>query len=172
VSVLNKSNPDAEHQIPENFFDEISNPNVLRLLLYPTHLKNEVFIRAGAHTDYGTLTLLFQDDVGGLQVMNAEGKYFDVTPKEGTVVVNAGDMLQRWTNGKLKSTVHRVVSSTKELPGEYVPERYSIACFCSPHPDVVVQCLPGCEGESGPKYPPVTYAQYVIQRLQNHASYS
>jgi isopenicillin N synthase-like dioxygenase len=105
--------------------------NTLRLLHYP-EVKTEVFkinpgqVRAGAHSDYGAITLLFQDNRGGLQVKSPSGQYVDATPIEGTVVVNAGDLLARWSNDTIKSTIHRVVEPPRK-DGETYPPRYSIA---------------------------------------------
>ena len=105
--------------------------NTLRLLHYPA-VSREVFkinpgqVRAGEHSDYGSITLLFQDSRGGLQVKSPTGQFVDATPIEDTCVVNAGDLLARWSNDTIKSTIHRVV----EPPHSDVdvhPPRYSIA---------------------------------------------
>ena len=105
--------------------------NTLRLLHYPA-VGRDVFrrnpdqVRAGEHSDYGSITLLFQDSRGGLQVRSPKGQFVDATPIEDTCVVNAGDLLARWSNDTIKSTLHRVV----EPPygeGESYPPRYSIA---------------------------------------------
>jgi isopenicillin N synthase-like dioxygenase len=105
--------------------------NTLRLLHYPA-VKKEVFqinpgqVRAGEHSDYGSITLLFQDSRGGLQVKSPNGTFVDATPIEGTCVVNAGDLLARWSNDTIKSTVHRVVEPPR-ADGDVHPARYSIA---------------------------------------------
>lgn len=83
-------------------------------------------MRAGEHTDYGSITLLFQDSRGGLQVKSPSGQFVDATPIEGTVVVNAGDLLARWSNDTIKSTLHRVVEPPTGA-GDPYPARYSIA---------------------------------------------
>lgn len=105
--------------------------NNLRLLHYPAvskeALSGEGHVRAGEHTDYGTTTLLFQDLRGGLQVRSPKGNWIDATPIEGTIIVNAGDLLSRWSNGLLASTEHRVVQPPNDpLDGVY-PDRYSCA---------------------------------------------
>lgn len=118
--------------LDERYFDSFvdDGDNTLRLLHYPA-VKSEVFkinpgqVRAGAHSDYGSITLLFQDSAGGLQVQSPSGEYVDATPIEGTCVVNAGDLLARWSNDTIKSTVHRVVEPPRKTD-EY-PPRYSIA---------------------------------------------
>lgn len=76
--------------------------------------------------DYGSITLLFQDARGGLQVKSPTGHFVDATPIEGTVVVNAGDLLARWSNDMIKSTIHRVVEPPQKEAESY-PPRYSIA---------------------------------------------
>lgn len=107
--------------------------NTLRLLHYPA-VPRGIFKagqeRAGAHTDYGTITLLFQDTHGGLQVESPNGHYVDVPPIENTVVINVADLLARWSNDVLKSTMHRVVEPSHaeaDGDGDNYPARYSIA---------------------------------------------
>jgi len=144
----------------------------LRLLHY-TPVKKEVFeknkaqVRAGAHTDYGSITLLFQDLRGGLQVETEQGAWEDVTPIEGTAVVNAGDLLARWTNDRVKSTNHRVVQPPVEAGenGEH-PARYSVAYFCNPDDEKWIDALPGTFSDSNPKkYPGVNSKDYLTMRL-------
>lgn len=116
----------------ERYFDAFigDGENTLRLLHYPA-VKSEVFrinpgqVRAGAHSDYGSITLLFQDGAGGLQVQSPSGEFVDATPIPDTCVVNAGDLLARWSNDTIKSTIHRVVEP-KRVTEEH-PPRYSIA---------------------------------------------
>lgn len=83
-------------------------------------------VRAGEHSDYGSITLLFQDQRGGLQVKSPNGQFVDATPIEDTCVVNAGDLLARWSNDTIKSTIHRVVEPPQG-EGDTHPPRYSIA---------------------------------------------
>ncbi|KAK1751575.1 hypothetical protein QBC47DRAFT_390434 [Echria macrotheca] len=117
------------------FFDRFVDvgDNTLRLLHYPA-VDKKVFqinpgqVRAGEHSDYGSITLLFQDSRGGLQVKSPTGKFVDATPIEDTCVVNAGDLLARWSNDTIKSTIHRVVEPPHdEEGGDVYPPRYSIA---------------------------------------------
>lgn len=113
--------------IDETWFDPFTarGDNTLRLLHYP-EVKKTLFqerkgqVRAGAHSDYGSITLLFQDHNGGLQVQSPNGTFVNATPIEGTIIVNAGDLLARWSNDMIKSTIHRVVVSSAHL-----------LCFCS-----------------------------------------
>lgn len=118
--------------LDEHYFDGFvdDGDNTLRLLHYPA-VKSEVFrvnpgqVRAGAHSDYGSITLLFQDGAGGLQVRSPGGEFVDATPVENTCVVNAGDLLARWSNDTIKSTIHRVVEPPRKTDEH--PPRYSIA---------------------------------------------
>lgn len=118
--------------LDERYFDAFvdDGDNTLRLLHYPA-VKSDVFkinpgqVRAGAHSDYGSITLLFQDSAGGLQVQSPSGQYVDATPMENTCVVNAGDLLARWSNDTIKSTIHRVVEPPRKTAEH--PPRYSIA---------------------------------------------
>eukprot|EP00301_Raphidiophrys_heterophryoidea_P022706 c6805_g1_i1.p1 GENE.c6805_g1_i1~~c6805_g1_i1.p1 ORF type:complete len:468 (+),score=119.15 c6805_g1_i1:107-1405(+) len=98
----------------------------------------------GAHTDYGCCTLLYQDSTGGLQARNTAGQWVNVPYVEGSFVVNIGDMMQRWTNGRFRSTVHRVKSNPSQ-------HRYSIPFFFNPNAKTVIECLPTCWSESNPK---------------------
>ncbi|KAH9948356.1 Clavaminate synthase-like protein [Amylocystis lapponica] len=146
----------------------------LRLLSYPPirtqMLQRDGQARAGAHSDYGTLTLLFQDAVGGLEVENPHTKHFQpATPIPGTIVVNAGDLLSRWSNDVLRSTLHRVVAppakSISATEG-ITPARQSIAFFCNPNGGAEIACLPNCYGPGREqKYVPVTTEQYIVGRL-------
>ncbi|KIM68908.1 hypothetical protein SCLCIDRAFT_1209126 [Scleroderma citrinum Foug A] len=162
--------------LPEDFFDDKIDQQYhnLRLLSYPPIrtklLSEEGKARAGAHSDYGTLTLLFQDVVGGLEVENPHTKHFQPAPPiPGTVVVNAGDLLARWSNDTFRSTLHRVVAPPAQKINDtegITPIRQSIAFFCNPNFDAVIESLPTCVGVSNPsKHPPITTEQYIVGRL-------
>ncbi|KAK0378379.1 2OG-Fe(II)oxygenase [Colletotrichum limetticola] len=158
----------------ERFFDGYTDvgDNTLRLLHYPSVDPN-VFkvnpgqVRAGEHSDYGSITLLFQDDRGGLQVRSPNGRFVDATPIPGTVVVNAGDLLARWSNDTIKSTIHRVVEPPrKPEDGEEYPPRYSIAYFCNPNFKSHIEAIPGTYAtEAEKKYDGINSGQYLVQRL-------
>jgi len=114
----------------------------------------------GAHTDFGALTLLLQDDIGGLEVLHKPtGTWHSVIPIKEAYVVNIGDLMQRWTNDRYKSTMHRVISP---LSGK---DRYSCAFFNDGALDVVVECIPTClkSGEK-PKYGPLSVEEHAIKR--------
>ncbi|CAG8109495.1 unnamed protein product [Penicillium olsonii] len=163
--------------LPEHFFDDFISAadNNLRLLHYPS-VSREVFqnnphqVRAGEHSDYGSITLLFQDKHGGLQVRSPKGTFVDATPIADTIVVNAGDLLARWSNDTIKSTRHRVIQPPKagdESPDTY-PARYSVAYFCNPDEEKLIQALPGTFGETAQvdkKYPDIVSGEYMVQRL-------
>ncbi|EGO02062.1 hypothetical protein SERLA73DRAFT_177782 [Serpula lacrymans var. lacrymans S7.3] len=167
--------------LDENFFDDKIDEQChnLRLLSYPavqrSLLSKEGQARAGAHSDYGTLTLLFQDSVGGLEVQNPHTKHFQpATPIPGTIVINAGDLLARWSNDVFRSTLHRVVAPAAQKISNtesMTPSRQSIAFFCNPNFDTNIECLPTCTDALRPsKYDPVTTEQYIVGRLA--ATYS
>lgn len=140
--------------------------NTLRLLHYPplpaTGAKHNQ-IRAGAHTDFGSITLLTQHGEGGLEVRNKQGEWLMAPAIKDAMIINTGDCMQRWTNDVFRSTGHRVA-----LPAgaDASTSRYSIAFFCSPDPQTSIECLPGCEGDGGrAKYPPITARQHLLDRL-------
>ncbi len=128
----------------------------LRLLRYPASGER---IGAGAHTDYGNLTLLATDDVGGLEVRTRSGDWIEAPAMAGAFVVNIGDCLMRWTNDVYVSTPHRVVNRSGR-------ERYSIAFFFDPNPEAEVAAIPSCvpKGERA-RYAPVLAADYLKFRL-------
>ena len=136
---------------------------MLRILRYPPHpgtFDGSVY-GAGAHTDYGNLTLLAQDAVGGLEVRRRDGTWVDVPPEPNTFVCNIGDCLMRWSNDVYVSNAHRVVNRAAR-------ERFSIAYFGDPNADSLVDCLPSvlAPGEA-PKYPPVRFADYLRSRYED-----
>ncbi|XP_071114329.1 uncharacterized protein [Haliotis cracherodii] len=138
-------------------------PATLRSIYYPPLPEDGSIkpgqLRCGEHTDYGTLALLIQDKIGGLQIMSTDGTYISVPPIEGTIVVNIGDLMQRWTADKLKATVHRVVIPEEETTKRQC--RQSAVLFVDPDDDVVINCLDG----SG-RYSPVSSHDFVIGRIR------
>jgi isopenicillin N synthase-like dioxygenase len=143
------------------FADKFDRPMAtLRLLRYPAPSHgSDPRTGAGAHTDYGNLTLLATDDVGGLEVRTRAGEWIEAAVVRGAFVVNIGDCLMRWTNDTYVSTPHRVVNRS-------VKERYSIAFFYDPNPDAIVETIPACAqlGESA-RYPPILASDYLRRRL-------
>ena len=119
---------------------------------------------AAPHSDFGFLTIVTQDDAGGLQVRRRDGVWIDAPRMPGTAVVNVGDMLMRWTNDRFVSTQHRVLNPRGR-------HRYSMAFFFDPDFDTVVECLPTCRSAANPpRYPRTTWGEYLTQRFDaNHA---
>ena len=161
--------------LEEGYFDRYTDmgDNTLRLLHYPpapksVFEKNKLQVRAGEHTDYGSITLLFQDDRGGLQVKSPSGTFVNATPIEGTVVVNAGDLLARWSNDTIKSTLHRVVEPpSPPADGDTHPARYSVAYFCNPNFNSQIDAIEGTYGgeKGGRKYEGINSGDYLEMRL-------
>ncbi|WP_299043845.1 2-oxoglutarate and iron-dependent oxygenase domain-containing protein [uncultured Tateyamaria sp.] len=139
----------------DHFSDLFTEPlSAMRLLHYPPATGAENEIGAGAHTDYGAITLLMTDGEPGLQVRPRGGDWIDVPHVPGAYVVNIGDCLMRWTNDIYVSTPHRVLPPKRQ--------RRSVAFFCEANPDALVAALPG----TGPaKYPPIRAADYLASRL-------
>jgi isopenicillin N synthase-like dioxygenase len=146
-------------------------------------LQDGSIVRIPAHSDFGSLTLLFQDEVGGLEVarwgagiamktpsaeFERRGDFVPVTPRPGTVVVNAGYLLMRWSNGRWRNAVHRVLGppETRNKDGtDLAPERYSVAFFASPDPESEIDALPGCWGENVPKrWKPMNAGDYLQRK--------
>ncbi|XP_060085102.1 uncharacterized protein LOC132564468 [Ylistrum balloti] len=115
-------------------------------------------VRCGEHSDYGSLTLLFQDDVGGLEVRNMHGEYIPASPIPGTVLINIGDLMQRWTADYLTATKHRVLIPEEELRRRN--SRQSIAFFIHPDDEVMIECL-----DKSNKYQPITSYDYLQERF-------
>ncbi|EGN98192.1 hypothetical protein SERLA73DRAFT_183109 [Serpula lacrymans var. lacrymans S7.3] len=156
--------------LPETFFDDKTTKPaaILRVLHYPPQPSRELdrIIGIGAHTDYECFTILWQDQVQALQVMNAEGKWIDATPIPGTFVLNLGDQFARWTNDVFKSTVHRAINASGT-------ERYSIPLFFGSDYDVKLEPIQSCVStENPPKYEVVTAGEYVKSRLEASFNHS
>lgn len=151
--------------LPASFFDDNHTglSQTLRFLNYPPTERPEAGqLGAGAHTDYGTITLLFQDNKRGLQVQNVHGVWLDAAPIEDTVVINTGDLIARWSNDVFKSTPHRVVPR----PQSAAQGRQSIAFFSDPDPDVLIEAFPSCIDNDRPaKYPPITAGEHIQKRI-------
>jgi isopenicillin N synthase-like dioxygenase len=118
-------------------------------------------------TKTGSITLLFQDARGGLQVLSPMGTYVNATPIADTIVVNAGDLLARWSNDTIKSTKHRVVEPPVKADADFYPSRYSMAYFCNPNFDRFIDAIPGTfdEATKQKKYQGVNSGDYLVQRL-------
>ncbi|WP_022962162.1 isopenicillin N synthase family dioxygenase [Halopseudomonas pelagia] len=162
-------------ELPESFFDDKIDKHIsmFRSLRYP-HLRNgieEGQLRAGAHTDYGSLTIVKPDGaLGGLQVCNREGEWVDVPFVEDGFVVNIGDLMMQWTNDQWISTLHRVVNPPEDAAGDQ--QRQSLVFFHQPNYDVVVECLPSCVAEGKqPRYAPVTSGDHLQSKFVRQTTF-
>jgi isopenicillin N synthase-like dioxygenase len=134
---------------------------IARLLYYPPHpgTFDGTLHGAAPHTDYGNITFLAQDDAGGLELQMRDGTWIGIAPMPGAFVCNIGDCLMRWSNDVYVSNLHRVVNRSGRA-------RYSVAFFGDPAAAANVECLPSCtDGAHPPKYPPITYGEYLQRRL-------
>lgn len=134
------------------------------LIYYPRRSPEPTAAAFGAapHSDYGTLTLLAQDEVGGLQVQAKSGDWVAAAPIEGTFVVNVGDLLARWSNGRFESTPHRVVNPLGR-------ERYSVAMFVDPNWDSIVAPVTR-DGERA-RHEPIGCVDYIMERYDEAFAY-
>jgi isopenicillin N synthase-like dioxygenase len=150
--------------LPDGFFGPLhGGENVtLRYLHYPAGLqrRDPRQLGAGEHTDYGSITLLVQDEVGGLEVRDRSGRWLAAPPLQGCTIINTGDLMERWTNGRFCSTPHRV------RPMDGSRDRHSIAMFVDPDSDVTIECIPSCGGPDRPaRHPPISAGQHLQQRI-------
>ena len=153
--------------LDENYFDHhIHNGNsILRAIHYPpiTHEPKSA-IRAEQHEDINLITLLVGASADGLQILTKQNEWVGVTSLPEQIVVNVGDMLQRLTNNKLKSTTHRVVNPPREM---WNTSRFSIPFFLHPKGEMSLACLESCIDEQHPKhYPDATAGEYLDERLR------
>ena len=154
-------------KIDEDYFiDTVRDGNsVMRLLHYPPIAGEPGSnVRAGAHEDINAITLLLGAEEAGLELLTRDGRWLPVSPRPGELVVNIGDMLQRLTNGLLRSTTHRVVNPPPERRGK---SRYSMPFFLHFRSDYTIEALPGTvpAGEQ-PKWPPISANDYLQERLR------
>ena len=156
-------------ELPKEFFEPHTNRRRgrLRVVNYPDQLIEPLpgQLRYGAHSDYGSFTILRPDDApGGLQVRMPNGAWENVPSVQAAFVINIGDLMARWTNDRWKSTLHRVANPPRDLSG--TTRRISMAFFTGVNGDAMIECLPSCRSASvGAKYPPVRAADYIAQKL-------
>jgi len=151
----------------ENYFDEylVNGNSILRCIHYPPITKEpKSAIRAEQHEDINLITLLVGASADGLQILTRQGKWVNVTSLPEQIVVNVGDMLQRLTNNKLRSTTHRVVNPPRDL---WHTSRFSIPFFLHPKGEMSLACLEECINEKQPKaYADATAGEYLDERLK------
>lgn len=153
------------HGLDEHFFDDKVDRHISRLRIrnYPAQAEapKPGQLRAGAHSDYGSLTILrTEDQPGGLQVSDGQGGWLDVPILPGCFIVNIGDLMQRWTNDTWVSTLHRVVNPPRAAAMQ--SRRQSLVFFHNPNYDALIECLPGT---GAPKHPPVTSGDYLRMKF-------
>ncbi|KAL8858350.1 MAG: hypothetical protein Q9178_005031 [Gyalolechia marmorata] len=149
--------------------------NQLRLLHYPpvpaANIENQSMTRMSAHSDWGSITMLYQDDCGGLEIENPQkkGEFIAAEPLQDAIVLNVGDLLQRWSNDTLKSSLHRVTLPPRQdrFTGneKLTRARYSIPYFVAPMEKAVIETVQQCVNEKNPaKYKPITWDEYRLMR--------
>ena len=157
--------------IPEIFFDDKIDKHIsaMRVNYYPpqTNSPLENQLRAGAHTDYGGMTILMgEDEVGGLQVRTKGGDWMDVQTRPEFFVVNIGDLLMQWTNDLWVSNFHRVCNPPKEVA--QTARRISVVFFHQPNYNALIESIPTCVNhDNPPRYPPVRSGDYRDQKYQD-----
>ena len=156
--------------LADDFFEDKTDhsTDTMRVIRYerqqgsPDPLPGQV--RMGAHTDYGILTVLYADEVPGLEIVGPDGRWSDVLPIEGAFLVNLGDLLAEWTNDRWRSTLHRVVPPPLGTAGPAL--RRSVAFFHDGNYDALVEVLPTCCSEDDPpKYPPILAGDHLMAKL-------
>jgi isopenicillin N synthase-like dioxygenase len=154
-------------KIDEDYFEDAvrDGNSVLRALHYPPQTEpTGEHIRAGAHEDINAITLLLGAEEAGLELLTRDGRWIPVSPRPGELVINIGDMLQRLTNGKLRSTTHRVVNPT---PDRASKARYSMPFFLHFRSDFLIDPLKETVGAGEQaKWPPITANDYLQERLR------
>ncbi len=156
--------------LPEHFFDDKIEPPqaFMRVINYPDQPEDPLpgQLRAGAHSDYGTLTILRSENVvGGLQVLDRTGTWLDVVTAPNSFVINIGDMMQYWTNDRWTSTVHRVINPPRDK--NLGSRRQSIVFFHSPNENALISCLDSCCSATNPaKYAPILAGEHLRQKSE------
>lgn len=137
-----------------------------QVVYYPEHPadSDENLFGVAPHTDYGCITLLYQDNSGGLQARNLNGEWIDATPVEGSLVINVGDLLQRWSNDRFISTPHRVINRSGH-------KRYSIATFYDPTYDAIVDPCDLGTPLTQRRHSPMAAGDYILQRINDSMAY-
>jgi len=114
---------------------------------------------SGPHTDHGIVTILWQDSLGGLEVMGKDGNWISATPLRGSFVINIGELMKRWTNGRFKATVHRVVH-LRDMP------RYSMPLFCNPNFRTIVDPRDLGVSDADAQFPPIQSGEFLLSRFK------
>lgn len=156
--------------LPDGFFRPYftHSTDTLRVIHYETQPGDpdplEGQIGMGEHTDYGVCTVLYADQVPGLQVLSPAGDWVDVVPSPGALLVNLGDLTAEWTNDRWRSTLHRVLPPARLT--DRVNHRRSVAFFHDGNHDALVECLPTCtDPDNPPRYAPVLAGEHLMAKL-------
>ncbi len=161
-------------ELPEHYFDDKIDPPqaFMRVINYPDQPEDPLpgQLRAGAHSDYGTLTILRSENVvGGLQVLDKAGNWVDVVTVPDSFVINIGDMMQLWTNDRWVSTVHRVINPPRDK--NLGSRRQSIVFFHSPNENTLIECLDSCaSADSPPRYAPILAGEHLRLKSEKAGS--
>jgi isopenicillin N synthase-like dioxygenase len=156
-------------RLPETWFDDKIDRHMTNLTAnyYPPQPSPPApgQLRKGQHSDWGSLTILYQDDApGGLQVLDKHNRWLDVPALEGSFVINVGNLMAAWTNDFWVSTVHRVVNPPREYS---MTERYSVPFFHQPNFDAVIETIPTCVTRDHPiRYAPITSGAYILEKFR------
>jgi isopenicillin N synthase-like dioxygenase len=155
--------------LDEHWFDDKVDKHMTNFVVsnYPDQPRAlpEGQLRAGAHTDYGSMTIIkAEDKPGGLEVLDAEGHWRPVPIVPGTFIVNLGDLMAQWTNDRWVSTMHRVVNPPRDKA--VGSRRQSLIFFHQPNYDAVIECLPGCLDDGRAKYAPITSGEHLLMKMQ------
>jgi isopenicillin N synthase-like dioxygenase len=162
-------------KLDENYFDKTIDKNIsmMRVLQYPKQTTAPLpgQLRAGAHSDYGSMTILRKELADtGLQVKNKAGDWVNVPVIEGSFIVNIGDLMQQWTNDLWTSTMHRVVNPP--IDAEDNKDRLSIVFFHQPNYDAMVECLPSCQSPGQPaKYESISSGDHLLSKFVKQTTF-
>ena len=152
-------------ELPETWFDDKTDDprTILRLLNYPEMDPDKAGqTRAGAHTDYGTLTILWSPDSRGLQARSRDGEWVDVVAPADHFIINIGDLMMNWTNDRWLSTLHQVVPH----PDTLGKRRQSMAFFHNPNPEALIECIATCKSAENPaKYAPILAKTHLEMKI-------
>lgn len=153
-------------ELPENFFETSIDRHISAMSVnyYPAQPKPPATgqLRAGAHTDYGSLTIVAPTESPGCLQVFQQGEWHDVQPEPGCFVVNIGDLMAQWTNDQWVSTMHRVANPPRESAQS---DRLALIFFHQPNADARVECLPGCKGPDNPaRYDATTSGEHLMTK--------
>lgn len=157
-------------ELEDDFFEPlISKPaSVMNVNYYPASDPEQEGEASGigAHSDYEAFAMLWQDDVGGLEIESLSGEWQAVTPLENALVINIGDLMSHWTNDRFRATRHRVINRSGR-------ERVSFACFGNTNYHALIECIPSCCDDNNPaRYPPVKSGDYLMSAIKRTYAYA